>query len=317
MINIFEKNTQLRKYMGTHEYITDGRNDDVWISINKKLFKRSDAKISVFDSGFLLGDGIWESFRLHQGNLVFIDDHLERLFNGASSISLNIPYSKEEILSEIANVIDSNKMYDDVHIRLIITRGLKPTPYQAPWVISSPPTMVIIPEYKKANIGRTIEGISLVTVDIIRGTHNSQDPRINSLSKHNCIAACIDAEKKGGEEGLMLDVDGYVSTCNSTHFFMIKDGEVWTSTGEFCLDGITRQKIINICKKNQIPCFEKNFTIDDVKLADEAFVTGTFAGIIPVNSFDHEIISDGIRGPIVEKLQKLYVEMIEGVCHVK
>lgn len=303
--------------MGTHEYINDVRNENVLISINKKLFTRSDAKISVFDSGFLLGDGIWESFRLHKGTLVFIEDHLDRLFHGASSISLNIPYSREEIISEITNVVDSNKMYDDVHIRLIITRGLKPTPYQAPWIISSLPTMVIIPEYKKANKEPIRNGISLVTVDIIRGTHNSQDPRINSLSKHNCIAACIDAEKKGGEEGLMLDVDGYVSTCNSTHFFMVKDGEVWTSTGDFCLDGITRQKIINICKKNQIPCFEKNFTVDDVKSADEAFVTGTFAGVIPVNSFDHEIMGNGTRGPMVEKLQKLYVEMIKEVCHVK
>lgn len=303
--------------MGTHEYINDVRNENVLISINKKLFTRSDAKISVFDSGFLLGDGIWESFRLHQGTLVFIEDHLDRLFHGASSLSLNIPYSREEIISEIIHVVDSNKMYDDVHIRLIITRGLKPTPYQAPWIISSLPTMVIIPEYKKANKEPIRNGISLVTVDIIRGTHNSQDPRINSLSKHNCIAACIDAEKKGGEEGLMLDVDGYVSTCNSTHFFMVKDGEVWTSTGDFCLDGITRKKIINICKKNQIPCFEKKFTVDDVKSADEAFVTGTFAGIIPVNSFDHEIMGNGTRGPMVEKLQKLYVEMIKEVCHVK
>ena len=241
--------------MGTHEYINDVRNENVLISINKKLFTRSDAKISVFDSGFLLGDGIWESFRLHKGTLVFIEDHLDRLFHGASSISLNIPYSREEIISEITNVVDSNKMYDDVHIRLIITRGLKPTPYQAPWIISSLPTMVIIPEYKKANKEPIRNGISLVTVDIIRGTHNSQDPRINSLSKHNCIAACIDAEKKGGEEGLMLDVDGYVSTCNSTHFFMVKDGEVWTSTGDFCLDGITRKKIINICKKKSNSLF--------------------------------------------------------------
>ena len=303
--------------MGTHEYVADIRNDDVWISINKNLFRRNEAKISVFDSGFLLGDGIWESFRLHKGVLVFIDDHLDRLFRGAASISLDIPYSREEIISEIKNVISSNKMYDDVHIRLIMTRGLKPTPYQAPWVISSPPTMVIIPEYKKANLDRSIKGISLVTVDVIRGTQNSQDPRINSLSKHNCISACIDAEKKGGEEGLMLDIDGNVSTCNSTHFFMVKNGEVWTSTGEFCLEGITRQKIIDICKENKIPCFEKKFTIDDVKIADEAFVTGTFAGITPVNNFDGQIMGYGSRGPMVEKLQKLYINTIKDVCHAK
>jgi len=302
--------------MGTHEYTQDTRNDDVWISINRELFRRPDAKVSVLDAGFLLGDGVWEAFRLHHGVLVFIKDHLDRLFRGANAISLDIPYSNNEIISEIKKVIEANKMYDDVHIRLIITRGLKPTPYQAPWVISGPPTMVIIPEYKKANITRSIEGISLVTVDIIRGPKNAQDPRINSLSKHNCIAACIDAENKGGEEGLMLDPNGNVSTCNSTHFFMIKNEEVWTSSGDFCLDGITRQKIIDICHKNRISCYEKNFTTADVLKADEAFVTGTFAGLTPVNRYDGKIIGNGSRGPMVKKLQDLYIEMIKDECHV-
>ncbi len=302
--------------MGTHEYQQDPRNENVWISINGELFRRPDAKVSVLDAGFLLGDGIWESFRLHEGVLVFIDEHLDRLFHGADVISLDIPYGREEIISEIQNVVKANDMHDEVHIRLIITRGLKPTPYQAPWVISSEPTMVIIPEYKKANVERSINGISLVTVDVIRGPHNVQDPRINSLSKHNCIAACIDAANKGGEEGLMLDPDGYVSTCNSTHFFMVKDGEVWTSTGEFCLDGITRQKIINICRENSIPCFEKNFIPEDVNNADEAFVTGTFAGLTPVVEFDGAPMGDGKRGPMVERLQLLYQERIRSECNV-
>ncbi len=302
--------------MGTHEYQQDPRNENVWISINGELFRRPDAKVSVLDAGFLLGDGVWEAFRLHEDVLVFIDDHIDRLFRGAAVISLEIPYKREEIISEIQKVIKANDMHDQVHIRLIITRGLKPTPYQAPWVISSAPTMVIIPEYKKANIERSINGISLVTVDVIRGPHNVQDPRINSLSKHNCIAACIDAASKGGEEGLMLDPNGFVSTCNSTHFFMVKDGEVWTSTGEFCLEGITRQKIIDICHGNGIPCFEKNFIPSDVIHADEAFVTGTFAGLTPVIEFDGRPMGDGTRGPIVERLQKLYLELISRECHV-
>jgi len=302
--------------MGTHEYQQDPRNEDVWISINRELFRRPDAKVSVLDAGFLLGDGIWEAFRLHDDVLVFIDDHIDRLFHGASVISLEIPYEREEIISEIQKVIKANDMHDQVHIRLIITRGLKPTPYQAPWVISSDPTMVIIPEHKKANIERSINGISLVTVDVIRGPHNVQDPRINSLSKHNCIAACIDAANKGGDEGLMLDPNGFVSTCNSTHFFIVKDGEVWTSTGEFCLDGITRQKIIDICHGNGIPCFEKNFITADVIDADEAFVTGTFAGLTPVIKYDGRPMGDGRRGPIVERLQTLYLELISSECHV-
>ncbi len=300
--------------MGTHEYEDDPRNADVLISINGELFPRGDAKVSVFDSGFLLGDGVWESFRLHNGMLAFLDEHLDRLFHGADVLSMDPGRSKEEIADEILRVVQANGMHDEVHLRLILSRGLKPTPYQAPWVISSSPTMVIIPEYKKANPQRAVDGISLVTVDIRRGGPEIQDPRINSLSKHNCIAACIDAASKGGDEGLMLDPHGFVSTCNSTHFFLVKDGEVWTSTGEFCLDGITRRKVLGLCRANGIPSFERNFGIADVRSADEAFVTGTFAGLTPVVSFDGEPMSDGSRGPLCERLQGLYIDRVVGEC---
>ncbi len=296
--------------MGTHEYDEDARNDNVLISINGDLFPRKRAKVSVFDAGFLLGDGIWESFRLHRGALVFIDDHLDRLFRGAKVISLDPKRSRDEIINEIERVIEANDMYDDVHIRLILTRGLKPTPYQAPWVISSPPTMVIIPEYKKANQTRSVEGIDLVSVSVRRGGREIQDPTINSLSKHNCIAACIQAAERGGEEGLMLDPNGYVSTCNSTHFFMVKDEQVWTSSGNYCLDGITRRKVLEICKTNGIPTYVGNFSFEDVRAADEAFVTGTFAGLTPVISFDGIPINDRSRGPICERLQDLYMSLV-------
>ena len=279
------------------------------------MLHRSEAKVSVFDAGFLLGDGVWESFRLHNGHLIFIDEHIERLFHGAETISMDIGKSKEEILSEIHRVIDANKMFDDVHVRLIVSRGLKPTPYQAPWVISSPPTIVIIPEYKKANVDRARDGITLVSVSTIRGGQNIQDPRINSLSKHNCIAACIEAAELGGDEGLMLDPNGNVSTCNSTHFFVVRNGEVWTSTGEFCLDGITRRKVLDLCSANAIPAFERDFSLSDVRSADEAFVTGTFAGLTPVISFDGKAVGGGIRGPLCERLQNLYIDLVrsEGV----
>ncbi|MBM47757.1 MAG: aminotransferase class IV [Euryarchaeota archaeon] len=300
--------------MGTHEYENDPRNENVLISINGEMFPRGDAKVSVFDSGFLLGDGVWESFRLHNGTLVFLEDHLDRLFHGADALSMDPGRSRGEISNEIMRVVQANGMHDEVHLRLILSRGLKPTPYQAPWVISSPPTMVIIPEYKRANPQRAVDGISLVTVDIRRGSSEVQDPRINSLSKHNCIAACIDAASKGGEEGLMLDPHGFVSTCNSTHFFMVKDGEVWTSTGEFCLDGITRRKVLGLCQENGIPSYERNFDLSDVRSADEAFVTGTFAGLTPVVSFDGEPMSDGSRGPLCERLQGLYIDLVEGEC---
>lgn len=296
--------------MGTHEYEEDSRNSDIWISINGVLHRRADAKISVFDAGFLLGDGVWEAFRLHRGKLVFLDDHLQRLFHGARVISLDIGRTKDELVDEIERVIEANEMVDDVHIRLIVSRGLKPTPYQAPWVISSEPTLVIIPEYKRANSDRALNGIRLVSVDVIRGPQNVQDPRINSLSKHNCIAACVDANRKGGDEGLMLDPNGYVATCNSTHFFIVTNGEVWTSTGEYCLDGITRQKILDICADKGIPHYERDFTIEDVHNANEAFVTGTFAGLTPVIEFDGKLMSQGRRGEMVERLQNFYIELI-------
>tara|TARA_B100000029_G_scaffold291457_1_gene285013 strand:+ start:26170 stop:27078 length:909 start_codon:yes stop_codon:yes gene_type:complete len=296
--------------MGTHEYEEDPRNSEVIISVNGDLLHRSEAKISVFDAGFLLGDGVWESFRLHNEHLVFLDEHMDRLFHGAKSISMDIGKSRDEILSEIHRVVDANGMSDGVHIRLIVSRGLKPTPYQAPWVISSPPTLVIIPEYKRANENRARDGISLVSVRTRRGGKNTQDPRINSLSKHNCIAACIEAADLGGDEGLMLDQHGNVSTCNSTHFFMVLDGEVWTSTGEYCLDGITRRKVIDLCSVNGIPVFEKDFSLDDVRSADEAFVTGTFAGLTPVVLLDGKAVGEGTRGPMCERLQNLYIDLV-------
>jgi len=262
------------------------------------------------DAGFLLGDGVWEAFRLHEGTLVFIDDHLDRLWHGAEVIGLEIPITREQMLARIDEVVAANEMYDQVHIRLIVTRGLKPTPYQAPWVVASPPTIVIIPEHKKANPQRAIDGITLVTVDTIRGPQNAQDPRINSLSKHNCIAGCLDAGRKGGDEGLMLDPYGNVATCNSTHFFIVRNGEVWTSTGEYCLDGITRRKILDLCEANGIPSYEKDFTTEHVRTADEAFVTGTFAGLTPVVEYDGEPMNEGVRGPMAEHLQNLYIDLV-------
>jgi branched-chain amino acid aminotransferase len=300
--------------VGTHEYEDDPRNENVWISVNGELLRRPDAKISVLDAGFLLGDGVWEAFRLHQGVLVFLDDHLERLWHGAEVIDLEMPLSREQLVGRIEEVIEANEMYDGVHIRLIVTRGLKPTPYQAPWVISSLPTIVIIPEHKRADIRRAENGIRLVTVDVIRGPQNVQDPRINSLSKHNCIAGCIDAARKGGDEGLMLDPNGNVASCNSTHFFIVRDDEVWTSSGEYCLNGITRRKVLDICGANGIAAFERDFTIDDVRSADEAFVTGTFAGVTPVIEFDGEEMSAGVRGPMAERIQNLYIDLIRSEC---
>ena len=270
----------------SHDYKKDKRNKNIKIYINGKFFLRKDAKISVFDSGFLLGDGCWTGIRLHNDKLLFLEDHLKRLFDDAKAISLKIPYDKKSIGKMIYKTVEKNDMKTDVHIRLVISRGIKSTPYQDPEFTISPPTIVIIPEYKKADEKIYKKGLVLKTVNIIRGPHNVQDPRINSLSKLNCILACIEAKKKNADEALMFDINGNIATNNSTHFFFIKNKTVYTSTGEFCVRGITRKNIIDICKKNSIKIKEKKFKLKEVLDADEAFVTGTFANIIPVRKID-------------------------------
>ena len=289
----------------THDYIMDKRNNNIQVYINGKFYHRSKANVSVMDSGFLLGDGVWEGIRLHKNVFVHLNDHLIRLYNGAKSIAMTIPISKEKMKSEIMKTVKINEMETDVHIRLIVSRGIKKTPYQNPNVTISPPTIVIIPEYKIASEVVKRDGITIGTVNTIRD-YRVQDPRINSLSKHNCIAACIEANNLGVDEGLMLDPNGFVSTCNSTNFFIVRKGEVWTSTGQYCLNGVTRQSIIKLCKQYDIPVHEKNFLVEDVHTSDEIFVTGTFAGVIPVVSVDEIIIGDGMRGKITKNLQDWY-----------
>jgi len=300
----------------THDYVIDSRNDNIQIYIDGQFFARKDAKVSVMDSGYLLGDGVWEGIRLYNNHLIHLEKHLERLYDGAETIQMDIGISKSEMKSALEKTLKKNEMISDVHIRLIVSRGIKSTPYQHPKVTIGHPTIVIIPEYKKPSPGLKIEGITLGTVSTIRN-NLTQDPRVNSLSKHNCIAACIEADKMGVDEGLMLDPEGYVSTCNSTNFFMIKSNEVWTSNGQHCLNGVTRHSVIDICKKKQIPIREKQFFINEVHEADEVFVTGTFAGIIPVTSVDGNTIGTGIRGPLTEQLQTWYEIDIETMSNNK
>ena len=300
----------------THDYEIDSRNDNIQIYIDGRFFPRTDAKVSVMDSGYLLGDGVWEGIRLYNNHLIHLEKHLERLYEGAETIQMDIGVSKSEMKSALEKTLKKNEMISDVHIRLIVSRGIKSTPYQHPKVTIGHPTIVIIPEYKKPSPELKLEGITLGTVSTIRN-NLTQDPRVNSLSKHNCIAACIEADKMGVDEGLMLDPDGYVSTCNSTNFFMIKANEVWTSNGQHCLNGVTRHSVIDICKKKQISIKEKQFSIIEVHEADEVFVTGTFAGIIPVRSVDGNTIGDGTRGPLTEQLQTWYEIDIETMSNNK
>ena len=295
---------------GTHSYIEDDRNKNIKIYVNGKILSRSEASISVFDSGFLLGDGIWEGIRLLNGGLVSIDQHLNRLFFGAKKLDIEIGCSKKQLVDIINKTLKANNMQSDVHIRLIISRGLKKTPYQHPNATIKGSTIVVIPEYKKPDKNINEKGINLVTVKTRRGTSNTQDPRLNTLSKINCILACIEADKAGADEGIMLDINENVSTCNSTNFFIVRKGEVWTSTGKFCLPGITRQMVIEISKEKNIPIYERDFSIEDVHTSDEAFVTGTFAGIIPAINIDGYKISNGIRGELSHRLQEYYSEKL-------
>lgn len=295
---------------GTHSYVEDQRNENIIIYINGEFFPRNEAKISVFDSGFLLGDGVWEGIRLHNGKLCFIEEHIQRLYHGAEKLKIEAGMSESDLINLLYKTLKVNKMHTDIHIRLIVSRGLKRTPYQHPNANMGGASIVIIPEYKKADAALLSKGIRLCLVDTIRGSQNSQDPRLNTLSKLNCIFGCMEADEKGFDEGIMLDVNGYVSTCNSTNFFIVKKGEVWTSTGEFCLPGITRGNVIKLCLKNHIPVFEKNFKIEDVYAADEVFVTGTFAGVIPAIQVNDTTIGNKNCGELTEKLYHLYKSKI-------
>ncbi len=299
---------------GTHDYEGDPRNEDIQININGELFKRNEAKVSVFDSGYILGDGVWEGIRLHNGTLFHLDQHLDRLYEGAKALDMDIGISQEELTKRLYRTCEANDMKTGVHIRLMVTRGIKATPYQDPRVTIGPPTIVIIPEFKMP-LEETLEkGIRLFTVHARRGYPDVQDPKLNSHSKLNCITACIQAAKAGADEALMLDPHGFVATCNSTHFFVVRGDEVWTSSGDYCLGGITRRTILELCAENGITAREKNFSLTDVYGANEAFVTGTFAGIAPVTEVDGRVIGTGNRGETVERLQNLYLALLEEAC---
>jgi len=285
------------------------KNKDVLIYVNGELLHKNDAKISVFDSGFMMGDGVWEGIRLVNNRWLFIDEHLERLFEGAKAIDLEIGLTIEDIKIALENTRSANNMTDSAHARLMLTRGVKSKPFQKPSYSMDGATAVIIMEH--SDDSRNNNPITLATVPQVRGTPMMQDPKLNSHSKLNCILACIQAEKAGADEALMLDPLGFVNTTNSCNFFIVKKGEVWTSTGDYCMNGITRKKVISICKDNEIPIFTKNFSLVDVYSADESFVTGTLGSITSVSEIDGRKIEDKSNHKITEKLQSLYLQLIK------
>jgi branched-chain amino acid aminotransferase len=289
--------------------VSDPRNATILISVNGELKARAEAVVSVFDSGFMLGDGVWEGLRVHKDRIAFLDRHLDRLFEGAKAIAMDVGLSREQLTARLYETLDANGMTEGVHVRLMVTRGVRSTPYQDPRVVVTPATVVIIAEYKEPDPAIYERGLRLFTVHVRRGDPAVQDQKINSHSKLNCILASIQATQAGADEALMLDPHGFVATCNSTHFFIVRKGEVWTSSGKYCLGGITRGLVLEVAREAGISAIEKDFSLTDVYGADEAFVTGTFAGIVPVREVDGRALE--CRGPTVERLQQLYTERVE------
>ena len=291
---------------GTHNADVDDRNKDVLIYVNGELFPRDEAKISVFDSGYLVGDGVWEAMRLYEGKLAFLDLHLNRLWDGSKAVGMDLGFDRKWLVDQIEMVLEANQMKTGVHLRVMVTRGVKKTPSQDPRLTLTGPNLVIIAEYKTASEETRNKGITLFTSTVRRGSPDALDPRLNCHSKLHEVQALVQAIEAGADEALMLDVRGFVSTCNSTNFFIVKDGEVWTSTGAYCMNGITRHNVIRICKENGIVCRQKDFSLYDVYAADEAFVTGSFGGLTPVNVVDGREI--GGR-ELINKLTSLYQKL--------
>jgi branched-chain amino acid aminotransferase len=296
---------------GSHDFEDDPRNERILVWVNGELVPRDQAVVSVFDAGFVLGDGLWEGLRVRAGHPAFVERHLDRLFAGAHAIMLDVGLSRDQLTQAIYSTLHANGMTDAVHVRLMVTRGRKRTPYQDPRLTVGPATVVIIAEHKEPLPRTATDGITLFTTHVRRAAPDTLDPKLNAHSKLNDITACIQAYTAGADEALMLDPHGFVATCNSTNFFIVAGPEVLTSDGRYCLAGITRANVLELCRAHAIPARETTFSLTDVYAAREAFVTGTFAGVVPVRSVDGRTIGDGRRGPLVERLQALYRDLVD------
>lgn len=294
----------------THDADEDSRNRDILIYVNGELVHRDNAKVSVYDSGFMLGDGMWEGMRLYNGKWAFFDEHMDRLFDSCKAVSLDIGMSRQGVADALQKTAEANNMTHDVHCRLMVTRGVKVKPFQHPVLSRSGPTVVIIMEHSKPVNRLLSAGIRLASVPQVRGLPHAQDAKFNSHSKLNCVIACLQAEAAGADEALMLDPHGFVNTTNACNFFVVRKGEVWTSTGDYCMNGVTRQKVIDLCRDNDIPVFEKNYSLYEAYSADEAFLTGTFGAQTPVSDIDGKLIGEGGAGPLTRRIRELYTELV-------
>lgn len=302
---------QRSKSHSTHDAEEDARNKDIQIFLNGALVPRDQALVSVYDSGFMLGDGMWEGLRLYDGVWAFFDAHMDRLFDSCKAVSLDIGMSREEIRSALYATAEANGMTTDAHCRFMVTRGVKSKPFQHPGLSRSGPTVVAIVEHSKPVDSLQSRGIRLATVPQVRGLPMSQDAKYNSHSKLNCVIACLQAEQAGADEALMLDPHGFVNTTNACNFFIVRRGEVWTSTGDYCMNGVTRQAVIDLCHANGIPVREKNYSLYEAYGAEEAFLTGTFGAQTPVADIDGKAIGGGTgAGPVTQRIRELYMALI-------
>jgi branched-chain amino acid aminotransferase len=297
-------------HVTTHQAAEDARNENIQIYLNGVLVPKERALVSVYDSGFMLGDGVWEGLRLYNGTWAFLDEHMDRLFDAAKAVDIDLGLDRAGVVQALCDTQTANNMYTDAHARLMVTRGVKRRPFQHPALSQSGPTFTIIMEHSQPSLPR---GIRLATVPHMRGLPMTQDPKLNSHSKLNCILACIAAEKAGADEALMLDVHGFVNTTNACNFFIVRKGVVWTSTGDYCMNGITRQKVIDLCRESDIPVYERNFSLVDTYGADEAFLTGTFGAQTPVIELDGRAIGGGGMGPVTTRIRGLYKDLIAKV----
>ncbi len=294
-------------HVTTHQAAEDARNEEIKIWLNGRIVPKEEAVVSVYDSGFMLGDGVWEGLRLYDGHWAFLDEHMDRLFEAAKAIDLDIGMDKAGVIAALEATRAANEMTTDAHARLMVTRGVKTRPFQHPSLSQQGPTVTIIMEHSKPSIPRPIR---LATVPHIRGLPMTQDPKLNSHSKLNCILACIAAEKAGADEALMLDINGFVNTTNACNFFIVRKGAVWTSTGDYCMNGITRQKVIDVCRADGIPVYERNYSLVDTYGADEAFLTGTFGAQTPVSEVDGRQIGTGEMGEMTKHIRALYKDLV-------
>jgi branched-chain amino acid aminotransferase len=294
-------------------YVADPRNERVLVYVNGAFVPRAQASVSVFDSGFVLGDGVWEGLRVVDGRIISLDRHLDRLLEGACSIALDIGRTREQLEHAIRDTLARNDMHDGVHIRLMVTRGVRSTPNQDPRFVTGDATLIIVAEYKAPRPEIKARGLSLFTSTFRTSAPDVFDLRLNSHSRLNLIQALIQAIHAGADEALMLDPRGFVASCNSTNFFIVRDGELWTSTGAYSFRGITQATVQRAWRDAGGVARELDFTLAQVYSADEAFVTGTLGGVTPVSRIDGRVIGSGAPGQRTLRAGELY----ERVAHAE